>query len=99
MFKFAKRVGVPGIQLLYRPNNLNRNRMAVLLRRGFRSAVHRNREKRIVKECYRNIKNYLQVGLDLIFLIFPGSLSFSKRYTQVYDLLVSAGLLLNNEKS
>lgn len=93
MLRNAKKVEFCDIKLLYYPNYLKWNRIAVLLKKGFSSAVKRNREKRIVKECYKSIKNYIYSGLDIILLISPVSYSYLSRFSQIVFLFRKAALL------
>jgi len=97
MIRFAKRIKDCDIILIYQNNNLEFNRIAYTLKKGFKSAVHRNRERRIVKECYKNINKYIKLGLDLVFYIFPGNYSYSSRFSQISNLLLKADLLINIE--
>lgn len=97
MLKIAKKFDCIDIKLYYINNNLKWNRVAILLKKGFYSAVHRNREKRIVKEVYRNLKNSIKIGFDIIFLIYPVKYSYANRFSQLKHLLTKADMFLNCE--
>ncbi|MEJ2665329.1 MAG: ribonuclease P protein component [Spirochaetia bacterium] len=49
----AKRIRGEALTLLYKANHRDYNRVAFFTRRGFKNAVQRNRQKRILKEIYR----------------------------------------------
>jgi len=95
-FRFSRQVSCKGIKLLFKENKLNRNRILAVTRKGYKGAVKRNRQKRIIKEIYRNMKNNIKTGFDLIFIIFPDNsinYSFKDRETQVHNLVKKAGLI------
>jgi len=48
------------------PNGQGRARLGVALRRGWRTAVARNRAKRLVREAFRTHKDALPPGFDLV---------------------------------
>ena len=95
-FRFSKNVSCHGIKLIFKENNLDKNRILAVPKKGFKGAVKRNKQKRIIKEIYRNMKSGLKTGFDLIFLIFPDNninYSFKDREVQVYKLVRKAGLV------
>jgi ribonuclease P protein component len=81
-----------GIRLLYIENQLSWNRVAVCPVRGFRKAVARNRQKRLCREAYRQLKGRLRPGFDLVFVLFPGLGTFGERLQQVETVVERAGL-------
>jgi len=93
MLRIAKKAECRDIKLFYQPNDLKWNRITVLLKKGLNSAVKRNREKRIIKECYKNIKAYIYIGLDIVFLISPVPYSYLSRFSQIVFLFSKAALL------
>jgi len=92
VFTKAARVEQRGIRLLYIENNLQWNRIAVCPVRGFDDAVRRNREKRLCREAYRNIKHTLKKGYDLAFILYPGKYGFTERYRQLKAIFQRVGL-------
>lgn len=61
--------------------------------RGFRTAVERNRHRRLTREAYRLLKPRVRTGHDLAFLLYPGAYGFAERSAQVQTLLARAGLI------
>ena len=80
-----------------RRTGLSQTRVAILPARGYRRAVDRNRDKRVVREWYRQMKHLLPSGYDLGIVLYPGSHSAAERRAQVAELLRRAGLLSGNE--
>jgi ribonuclease P protein component len=92
VFAQAAKSDKRGIRLYYIENNLDWNRIAVCPVRGFTSAVARNREKRICREAYRQLKHKLQNGYDLAIVLFPGNYSLTERIRQLEALFEQVGL-------
>ncbi|WP_147644950.1 ribonuclease P protein component [Treponema pectinovorum] len=101
LFKNGKRVSVLGAKLFYLPNNKEFNRICFSLPHGFGNAVQRNRAKRFGRESFRNLKSHLNIGYDMIFLLYPLSEnnSFLSRCEQFQILCKKAGLLKECENS
>jgi ribonuclease P protein component len=96
-FRFSRQVSCNGLKLLFKKNKLNRNRILTAVKKGYKKAVKRNKQKRIIKEIYRNMKNRIKSGFDIIFIIFPDNnieYSFKDREIQVNELFKKAGLLI-----
>lgn len=95
VFRRARRLGGGDLALVFCANGLGHNRFLVSARRGFLGAVERNRERRRVKEIYRQIKPRLRIGYDLAAVVTPPPRSFTLRSAQLEGLLRKAGLLLS----
>ena len=95
IFKDGNRVNVAGAKLFYLPNNLSFNRIGFPLPRGFSNAVQRNRSKRLSRESYRSLKAHLNIGFDMLLLVYPASEtpSFHSRCAQFRTLCEKAGLI------
>ena len=93
VFSRGIRVKGSGSRLIYFENGLERNRFAVSPVRKYGTAVRRNRAKRICREAYRNLKDRIDPGYDLIVVIYPGFDSFAERRTQIESLCSRAGLM------
>lgn len=95
IFKDGNRVSVAGAKLFYLPNNLSFNRIGFPLPRGFGNAVQRNRSKRLSRESYRSLKAHLNIGFDMLLLVYPASEtpSFHSRCAQFRTLCEKAGLI------
>ena len=81
------------LRLLLRPNDCEYNRVLITTRRGFRTAVARNRQKRIFRELLRQSKCLLKQGFDLGFILLQEETSFSKMKTSLECLLQQADLI------
>lgn len=93
LFKNGKRTGIPGAKLFYAKNGLRVNRVGFPLSRGYGNAVQRNLSKRYSREVYRLLKAQLDVGYDMLFLLYPGRDSFDARCAQFRLLCKKAGLI------
>jgi ribonuclease P protein component len=93
IFTEAAKSNVRGIRVYYIENSLEWNRIAVSPVRGFKNAVARNREKRICREAYRQLKHKLKTGYDLAFVLYPGKYSLSERIRQLEALFERIGLI------
>lgn len=95
VFKSPSWMGCEGLKLCYRKNNLPWNRIAVTTVKGFKGAVQRNRQKRISREIYRELKHSLKAGFDMIFILRPGEYSSLERKKQIQLLLEKANMILD----
>ena len=93
LFKNGKRTGIPGAKLFYAKNGLRVNRVGFPLSRGYGNAVQRNISKRYSREVYRLLKAQLNIGYDMLFLLYPGCDSFDARCAQFRLLCKKAGLI------
>jgi ribonuclease P protein component len=94
VFKSSRRVSCRGLKLLYRNNEFTWNRSAFICAKGQGNAVKRNREKRVAREIYRNIKENLKTGYDLIFVLYPEECSTVMRKQQFEYVIRKARLNL-----
>ena len=81
------------IRILFCRNNLEWNRIAVVLRKKYGNSVERNRAKRLIKEIYRNMKNSLINGYDIIFFVNSRITEYYSTHSSVYSLLRKTGLM------
>jgi ribonuclease P protein component len=88
----GRRVEAGGQKLLLRENDSGVNRVAVVVTRGAGGAVRRNREKRITREAYRDLKGGLRPGYDLVFVIRRFGQSFHERRAVMARLVQRARL-------
>ncbi|MGD0724101.1 MAG: ribonuclease P protein component [Spirochaetia bacterium] len=92
LFAASKGIESRGLKLLYKNNGGPATRFAVVVARGCGGAVRRNREKRITREAYRSLKEFLVPGNDLLFLITRFGAQYSERRSLMEQLLGRAGL-------
>ncbi len=92
LFATARRVEAQGLKLLSRENGTGTNRIAIVVGRGCGGAVRRNREKRITREAYRDLKGGLAPGYDLLFIIGRFGQSFRERQGSLRRLFERAHL-------
>lgn len=93
LFKKGRSFSTNGAKLFILENNLNYNRIVFTLRRGYGNAVQRNKSKRISREVYRNTKEKLNTGYDLLLLVFSGNDSYISRSEQMCCLFKKAGIM------
>jgi len=93
VFSRKQSVSCYGAKLFFAESSFQWNRMVCIPARGFKRAVDRNRARRHIKEIYRQEKSDLQMGYDLIFLVYPGvSFTYTERKQQIVSLLQRAEL-------
>lgn len=68
IYKKGRSVGERYIVLFYMKNGLSYNRIAFLASKKVGNSVERNRARRLMKENYRFLKDYIKSGYDLIFI-------------------------------
>ena len=81
------RSGCTGAKLVARHNGMETSRFAVTLVRKYGNAVKRNYARRVLKEIYRNTKQNLPCGIDLIVVLYPGDFSYHERERQFMELI------------
>ena len=81
-----------GAKLLVRFNDLEINRFAVTMVRKFGNAVQRNYARRVFKEIYRNTKQDLPTGYDIIVVLYSGDYNYHEREQQFTKLIRRAGI-------
>ncbi len=99
VFSSKTRVSCLGAKLVYRKNDIGRNRFTVTLVRKYGNAVQRNRAKRVAREAYRLLLPDLEDGYDLILLLFPSEDTFDNRSKQLLTLLGRAHLFKGRHPS
>jgi ribonuclease P protein component len=92
MFSSAKRLESQGLKMLVHGNGLEMNRVAVMVSRGCGGSVRRNREKRVTREAYRELKPGLKSGNDILFIIGRFGQSVSERQYVMRILFLRADL-------
>lgn len=93
IFDTGNKVSCRGAKILYVENGLTFNRFAVALVRKYGNSVERNRSKRFLREIYRNIKETIIPGMDIVIVLYPGNFSFKDRQKQFYSLLKRGDLV------
>lgn len=96
LFQQGKKVDGEEIKLIYRPNKLPCNRVLITVQRGFRTAVRRNRQKRLLKEIFRNQKSRMSQGFDIGFVVKKEASSFRIMQSDFFALLDRARLFKLN---
>ena len=96
VFSRRKAVSCSGAKLLTLRNGLSYSRIAFTFSRKFGNAVERNYSRRLSREVYRQLRNELVAGYDLVLLVYPGQDVFSVRMGQMRGLFSRAGLLMSS---
>lgn len=68
MYKKGKSAGTRYIVIFCRKNKLSYNRIAFLASKKVGNSVTRNRARRLMRESYRQMKDTLAEGYDIIFI-------------------------------
>ena len=68
IYNKGKSVGERYVVLFFKKNGLPYNRVAFLASKKVGKSVVRNRARRLMKESYREMKENLAIGYDLIFI-------------------------------
>ncbi len=92
LFATARRVEAHGLKLLSQENGSPVSRIAIVVGRGCGGAVRRNREKRLTREAYRDLKQGLGAGYDLLFIIGRFGQSYRERRSTLRKLFERARL-------
>ncbi len=87
IFALGKKKEYCGIKLLYIKNDLFINRIGVIIKKGVKKAVKRNREKRLILEAYRSLKPNIVPGYDFIVLVKQTGSCYNERVHQLNYLL------------
>lgn len=93
LFKYGKKASVSGAKIFVLENNLEINRIGFPLPRGYGNAIQRNLSKRYSREAYRLLKSQLNIGYDILLLVYPNNDSFSSRCAQLNALFTKIGLI------
>jgi ribonuclease P protein component len=96
IFASAASSSCRGAKIFFTQNEKGYNRLGVTLRRKYGNAVQRNYARRIMKDIYRNNKDAIKQGFDIILIIYPGEYSFRDREEQFRLLLRRSGLVEGN---
>ena len=95
IFSHSKPCKFDGMSIFRTQNSFNFNRFCILTKKGFGFSFIRNRERRIIREVYRNLKNQFKSGYDFIFLLYPRSQisSFKGRSSQIKSYITQLNSL------
>ena len=92
VFDEGKRYSCRGMRLHVAKNGSAITRVVFITVRSYPGAVERNRAKRLLRECWRQLLPRLLCGFDVVVILFPGSDELEKRREQLRLLLAQAGL-------
>ena len=93
IFASGQKYSCRGAKIFFIKNSKSYNRIGITLQRKYGNAVQRNYGRRIMKELYRNNKNAIKQGFDIILIIYPGNFDFNQREEQFYSLIRGSGLV------
>jgi len=85
--------------LFFLPNGLAHFRLGISVNKKLGRAVKRNRLKRLVREAVRTLKEEIQPGYDLVFIVRLGAreADFQQMLSSVTHLLKKGGLIKEKE--
>lgn len=90
VFQDGMKISCRGANLFLLQNGLEYNRFLCTFKRGFGTAVQRNKARRISKEVYRIIKQNLKIGFDIVLIVFSPVDTYIERYMQLSTLFTKA---------
>ncbi len=93
VFSRGNGVSCEGARLIWIKNGLNLSRILITPTRKFGRAVDRNRVRRLCKEIFRQNKESISWGYDLIFVIYPGYGDDYHQWYARYSLLIKKAKL------
>ena len=88
----AGKLEAGGLRMAHRPNGTDVTRMAVVVGRGCGGAVKRNREKRITREAWRSLKDRVDPGYDVVFVVRRFGTGLDERLGLMRKLIDRAGI-------
>jgi len=71
VYEKGRRIRGPQLTIIHLPNGCGDNRLGISIH-GVKSAVHRNRIKRIIREFFRLNRNFLSPSADIVFAVRSG---------------------------
>jgi len=92
LFQHGKRVEGIWTRLVFLANGKELNRVLVTVKKGFKSAVARNRQKRVVREIYRLNKEMLKAGFDIALVVKKEQTDYHILAQEVILLFRHAGM-------
>lgn len=92
VFRRGRRRECHGLRLLYAENDLRTNRIAIVAGKKLGNAVRRNRERRLIREVFRNSKDSLRTGYDMVFIPYGEDHAYEDRLTQFRNVAERANL-------
>jgi ribonuclease P protein component len=98
VFADGKGESCRGMRVVWASNGLDYSRMAVIPARGHRTAVERNKSKRLGREVFRLSKPRISPGFDFVIICYPGDYRYADRQEQFHTLLSRAGVLCTTHR-
>ena len=95
VYRRGKSRGSKYVVVLYRNNNLGYTRKAFVSSKKVGNSVERNRSRRLMRESYYAVSNYIKEGYDIVFVARNTINGAGQKEVQqsVYGALKSCGLL------
>ncbi len=85
----------PSMIVSYAANNLSHNRYGFITTKQLGKAIVRNRTRRIMRECVRDLHPKLEHGFDIVIIVRPPTVGqpFSIVKRILYELFIRANLV------
>lgn len=99
VFADGRTVSCPGLRLVWKGNDRDYSRIVISPTRRFKTAVGRNRVRRVLRETFRKYQHMITPGFDLAVVAYPGDYTGYDRARQLLRLLRTAGLIVITQRS
>lgn len=97
IYNKGKSRGSRYVVVLYRKNNLGYTRKAFVSSKKVGNSVERNRSRRLMRESYYSVSNYIKEGYDIVFVARNTINGAGQKEVErcIYGALKACGLLKN----
>ena len=90
------------IEIFIKKNNKNINLLGIAIGTKIAKAIKRNKIKRLIRESYRNIENYIYTGYSIVFLWKKKAdiknANFENIKNDIIRIFDKAGILIEDNK-
>lgn len=87
IYKDGKRIRSKYYNCLYLKNDLNNNRLGIIVRKNIGKAVERNYEKRVIREAFRTNKHILNNNYDILITVVKKETVYIEKYKDIEAVL------------
>lgn len=100
LYRRGKFVSSDCLIIYFRPNRFSCNRLGITVSKKVGKAVIRNKVRRRIKECYRELEGILPVGYDFVIVArTAAALADYKKIMSAFKYMLKKAGLLSYEKN